>query len=123
VAANLSAKETHKILVNDFQNLWNVMARSKTSKSRGNFAFALLAMAFLEFTSRLCASDTTGAALKDFSDALNRIESRYFNKIDGLKAPVKGVELPHVLEKSDDLVICALFDLRAYPKSQYFSPI
>ena len=87
------------------------MARSKNAKGRGNFAFALLAMAFLEFTCRLCKSDPTGVALPDFSHQLNLIESRYFNKIAGLNAPVRAFSFPYIGTQTNDFLICALFDL------------
>jgi hypothetical protein len=67
-------------------------------------------MSFLEFACRLCNSDTSGVAIQEFSMELDRIEPRYFSKIDGLHIPSK-ISLPYIGASTNDTLICALFDL------------
>jgi hypothetical protein len=71
------------MMVADFEDAWDAIARHKQLNGRGNFMFARQAMGVLEFVSRLCSSDATGGALLDLSAALKRIEPRYFTTLPG----------------------------------------
>ena len=61
---NLSLDEIHLFIRGDF------IATPDKNIGRGNFMFDRQAMNVLEFAARLCTTDTTGSALKDFSNEL-----------------------------------------------------
>lgn len=63
---------------NDFRVAWDAVANIEAQVSRGNFMFGREAVGLLELACRVCATDRTGAALRDFADALEGIEPRYF---------------------------------------------
>lgn len=76
---NLSVDEVHFFITGDFIGAWNSLAANPDKNiGRGNFMFGRQAMNLLEFAARLCTNDSTGNALKNFSNELFKIELRYF---------------------------------------------
>ncbi len=79
---DLTADEMFRFLTSDFETLWDSIAQKPSLDiARGNFVFALLATVLLEWASRLCSADPSGAALEELSDALASLEPRYFMRL------------------------------------------
>src|SRR5436190_800200 len=80
VKTNETPQALHDMIVADFETAWDAIAKIPANEpvGRGNFVFARQAMTLLEWASRLCHDDPTGAALRAFSSALDQIEARYF---------------------------------------------
>ncbi len=126
-SVNLSANQIYDFISGDFRSLWNSLASIQGDINRGNFTFALLSMLILEIISRYCNGDSTGDALKKFSDSLNKIEPRYFNKIPRmnkiqLKDRKKWIPLPYEKEEGKEL-IHLLFDLIRNGEMHYYHQI
>jgi hypothetical protein len=83
IPLNEPADNLYKMMAGDFEDAWNAIAAREDLQGRGNFMFARQALGLLEFASRLCSADPTGAALTDFTAALRRIEPRYFTSLPG----------------------------------------
>jgi hypothetical protein len=72
--------------------------------------FALLSMILLEFASRVCAKDTTNTKLANLTNALMKIEPRYFTQLPGPCVKTSEFTLPgsnpqaHLLGMMFDLV-------------------
>jgi len=97
LAKNLTPKEIYTLISTDFEDVWNSVAWNPSALGRGNFLFAILAMALLEFACRLCSSDKNGDALMAFSEQLQRIDRKYFRRIYGLNiSSQREFVLPHV---------------------------
>lgn len=112
VAKNLKPKEVYNFMVSDFEDVWDSVAHNPSARGRGNFLFAILAMAFLEFTCRLSKSDAEGTSLPRFSKQLHAIDKRYFIRIPGLNVSTSEFELPFIGQaQTNDYLLSALFDL------------
>ena len=108
-------------MINDFKSAWNTLASINDQHiGRGNFIFGFMAMNLLEYICRLCSSDPS--ALRDFSNELNSIESKYFTHLpvnpaqSGRKLDLRikrdGFILPYTDEENrDNLLLTLLFDL------------
>jgi len=108
---DLNPEQAFHYLTNDFESLWECMAGNQSPEAgRGNFAFALHAMVFLEWCSRLCAADPSGEALTQLSDALVALEPRYFARLPSECQVPKSFQLPTQGEPSREL-IALIFDL------------
>jgi hypothetical protein len=107
---NLTVNELHDFILKDFEGAWNSVA-SNTSKDigRGNFMFASQAMNLLEFACRLYGRDSM--MRRQFSMELKNIEPKYFTRLPSPCVDTKGFTLPHLRNKSGDLLLWALFDL------------
>ena len=110
---NLPPQTLYDFIVNDFESLWNCLASRKKRgvTGRGNFGFALLAMIFLEFAARLCSSDSSGRASKEFSNALHKIEPLYFVTLPGPCFSSSELALPSVSGAQERELLGALYDL------------
>lgn len=109
---NLTEDEIFRFITGDFEGVWNsVAANSDASIGRGNFLFARQAMNLLEFAGRLCASDSSGLALLDFSQELQKIERRYFTILPSLCVMEGEFRLPYVGRAQGDILLWVLFDL------------
>lgn len=77
---NLDPQTIYELFCADFESAWDTLAGTSPDvvTGRGNFMFARSAMGLLEFASRLCADDGSGAALQAFSSELKKVEQRYF---------------------------------------------
>jgi len=106
----LSPEEIYKFIVTDFEDAWNSLASNPLARGRGNFMFGLQAMILLEFASRLCSSDSSGAAIGDLSQALSRIERKYFTCLPAACPCPRRFDLPTISGRPDEL-LCAIFDL------------
>jgi hypothetical protein len=108
---NLPPQQLYDFIVNDFEDAWNSLAANPTARGRGNFMFARQAMTLLEFASRLCASDRGGAALRDLSEELYRIEPKYFTVLPGACYKPKDFDLPSTTSTPEHELIWAMFDM------------
>lgn len=109
---NLSVDELHLFIRGYFIAPWNsLVATPDKNIGRWNFMFGRQAMNLLEFASRLCTTDTTGNALKDFSNELFKIESRYFTQLPSPCASNTDFVLPYIGSTGGNLLLWALFDL------------
>ncbi len=106
----LNTKEIFTFLTNDFESAWNSLANNQSASGRGNFMFALLDMILLEFVSRLCSTDSSGEALKKFSEKLHYKDNRYFTKLPGICCKTQDFTLPYIHSQGDEL-IWAIWDL------------
>lgn len=64
----------------------------------------------LEFAARLSATDSTGTALTEFSQALFTIEPKYSTHLPSICADFDEFDLPYKNSKEDEL-LWAIFDL------------
>ena len=110
-ALSLAPQTIYQFLRDDFEGAWDSLARNPTAGGRGNFTFALQTMILLEFLCRLCASDMSGKAIRDFSDELYKIEPRYFTTLPGRTAKPRDFDLPYKKSNSRDEPLWALFDV------------
>jgi hypothetical protein len=109
---NLSVNEIYHFITGDFIACWDSLAGNlDPGIGRGNFMFARQAMNLLEFACRLYEDDSTGQARVDFSNELNSIEPKYFTRLPTICATTKGFTLPHLENRSGDLLLWSLFDL------------
>lgn len=108
---NLDPQTIYQFIVNDFKDAWNSLACNPSARGRGNFMFALHATILLEFAARLCSTDNSGAALKDLSTALFRIEPKYSTCLPDICAKTKGFKLPYTNSKKGDELLWVIFDL------------
>jgi hypothetical protein len=112
MVTNLSPEEIHRFIVDDFKGAWDSVAANRNSGiGRGNFMFARQAMNLLEFGAMLCAGDSSGNALTDFSNQLHKIEPNYFTQLPSSCASTQGFILPHIGNVTGNLLLWALFDL------------
>ena len=122
--SKVSAQVIFNFIVADFETAWDCLAaRKKHSSGGGNFIFALLAMILLEFACRICKKDTTGKKIADLTNALKKIEKRYFTPLPG---PCRGksgeFDLPG--PNPDRHLLAMIFDLVRHGKAhQYHSAI
>lgn len=103
-----------RFMVGDFRDAWDALATNPApGLHRGNYMFGRQAMALLERASRLCASDATGAALRDLTTELERIESRYFTLLPGsCAADSPEFRLPATATAApEQQLLHAIFDL------------
>ena len=110
---NLPAETLYDFIVGDFEDAWAALAATRGPLHRGNFMFSRQAMTLLEFAGRLCNADQSGAALRDLSTELERIEPRYFTSLPG---PCLGAgdeyELPSsVAAARENQLLWALFNV------------
>ena len=75
--------------------------------------FSLMAMTLLEQCCRVARADPTGAALRDFSSELARIEPRYFTQLPGCAQPPNAFDLLSLpgRDHPERQLSWALFDL------------
>jgi hypothetical protein len=97
---NLQASDIHNMMVEDFVDGWNALAKDKTAKGRGNFKFGLQATILLEFVGRLCKGSPPH--FNSFLTELEKIDRRYFTKIPGLSASFRYFDVP--LSRRDELL-------------------
>jgi hypothetical protein len=98
-------------IVSDFEGAWDALASVERKVGRGNFLFARQAMILLEVACRLCQSDASGAALREFSLALVARDGRYFAALPGSCCRPGEFRLPTLVEEPGAELIAALFDL------------
>jgi hypothetical protein len=110
MVSNLTVDEVHDFISKDFTGAWDSIA-SNDSKDigRGSFMFARQAMNLLEFACRLYGRDSKMRT--QFSTELKNIEPKYFTRLPSPCADPKEFTLPHLRNKSGDLLLWALFDL------------
>jgi hypothetical protein len=114
--ANLDGETLLDFLIGDFETMWNAVAALPGARYRGNFMFALQAVALLEVASR--AADPRG--LTALTSALRDRDRRYFTKLPGRAPRPRGVKLPGAGTDTDHQLLHALFDLvRNGPAHQY----
>ena len=70
MASDLDPQALMQFVIGDFETAWNAIAAVRDTVSRGNFMFGKLTMVLLELVCRLCQTDSTRAALADFSKEL-----------------------------------------------------
>jgi hypothetical protein len=107
----LSANTIFSFIVGDFEAAWSALvARKGRHAGGGNFMFALLSMILLEFACRVCAKDKTNKKLTNLTDALSKIEPRYFTPLPGGWGATSHFVLPganpqcHLLGMMFDLI-------------------
>src|SRR2546428_766643 len=110
---NLSPATLYDFIVGDFEDAWTALAATPGPLHRANFMFARQAMTLLEFAARLCKGDHSGAAVRDLSKELEKIEPKYFTPLPG---PCLGAgdeyELPSsVAAPRENQLLWALFNL------------
>lgn len=76
MVANYDPQTLYDFIVGDFHDAWDALVAVPDPAHRGNFMFGQQAMVLLEWASRLCTSDASGTALRDFAAELKRIEQR-----------------------------------------------
>ncbi len=124
MAQNLSPIKLYEFIVNDFESAWDCLAASQSAKGRGNFMFARQAMTLLEFAARLCSDDTSGGAVKEFSEALHDIEPKYFTPLPGVCSNLSTeFELPHIGPDPQRQLIWAMFDLIRHGQAHQYQQI
>src|SRR5918994_6092409 len=110
MVSDLTVQEIHDFISKDFVGAWDSMAlNSDKNIGRGNFMFARQAMNLLEFACRLYGSNSK--IRTQFSTELKKTEPRYFARLPSPCADLKEFTLPHLRNKSGDLLLWALFDL------------
>lgn len=118
---NLTEQEIYLFICSDFEAAWNSLALNSASGiGRGNYMFGRQAMNLLEFASRLCAADTTGSALTNFSTELKKIEPLYFTRLPASCAMTSGFTLPHDGHANGNLLLWVLFDLMRHGLSHQY---
>jgi hypothetical protein len=88
---DLPPPEIVKFIIGGFQDAWDAVAGTPPKPqadgsmglSRGNFMFARQAMTLLEVACRLCSTDPSGAAVKDFTDQIEKRDRRNFSPLPG----------------------------------------
>ncbi|HZD34224.1 MAG TPA: hypothetical protein VE130_03380 [Nitrososphaeraceae archaeon] len=109
MVVNLSSEIALTLMIKDFKGAWNTLAGLKDHRiGRGNFIFGFMAMNLLEFICRLCRSDPTRKTLRDFSNNLNTIESKYFTHIPS--SLPKGSGILNLNVRRDDFTLPYLDD-------------
>jgi hypothetical protein len=109
---NLESEEMYNFIVNDFIDVWDSVANNNNENiARGNFLFGTQAMILLEFLCRLCSTDQTGKAIKEFSIELNKIQCKYFLELPQKSITYKDFTLPYIEECNNDSLLSILFDL------------
>ena len=99
-------------LINDFVTAWDAVAHEHHAVARGNFMFGRHVMAMLEWAARLCWSDATDAALRDWSAALHAIEPKYFTALPDPCADTRDFHLPGLAVRvPQEQLLWGLFDL------------
>ena len=119
---DLPPSEIVKFIIGDFEDAWDAVAGTPPKRqpdgsmglARGNFMFARQAMTLLEVACRLCFADPSGAAMKDFTDQIERRDRRYFTTLPGTCWSTQGPVEFHLPSRStppySDL-LPALFDV------------
>lgn len=111
---DLPVKTLIEYVQGDFACAWDALAGTPGDINRGNFMFGLQSMILLEIACRLCASDSTGKALQEFSEQLETCDRRYFTALPGsCWTPKLNSEfrLPCRPHNENNQLIAALFDL------------
>ena len=113
MGTDLPPSKVIDFIIGDFEAAWNGLAADPVSGNRGNFLFALQAVVLVEVASRLCASDPTGAALRDLSAELEARDPRYFTALPGACTGGSSSEfaLPSSGANPSAQLLAALFDL------------
>ncbi len=107
----LPPKDIFDFIVNDFEGAWDALAKDSSAKGRGNFMFTMQAMVLLEFGARLCTSDSTSMAIRDWSNELFSKRPLYATKLPGLCCGVsRDFTLPYKNNQGDEL-LSALWDM------------
>ena len=125
---NLAPSKLYEFITSDFESAWAAFADMKPVpglSGRGNMMFARQAMTLLEFACRLYGRDEQ--ARRDFSDALMRIEPRYFTALPGPCGTGGSLLLPFALdrgpESADRTLLTALFDLTRHGLAHQYQTI
>jgi len=114
----------YRFLINDFVTAWDAVAHEHHAVGRGNFIFGRHVMAMLEWAARLCWSDTTDAALRDWSAALHANEPKYFTGLPGPCADTREFQLPGLpVSVPQEQLLWALFDLVRHGLGHQHLPI
>jgi hypothetical protein len=123
MVSNLDEKNLHHLITVDFNDVWDSVAANPVDPiGRGNFMFARQAMTLLEFASRLCHKNAN--ALSDFSNALYRIESKYFTRMPSVCANSDTeFTLPFIRNPTGDFLLWALFDLTRHGLAHQYQDI
>src|SRR5262245_25177378 len=107
---NMPVDAMYGAIVEDFELAWAALAEH--GSGGGNFMFARQAMVLVEWACRLCASDTTGDALRKLSEELHARDERYFTQLPGACRTPADFELPHSSTVAHDRTLLSLlFDL------------
>ncbi len=124
MAENVPPQTIYEFIVNDFESAWDSLAANQSARGRGNFMFARQAVTLLEWAARLCSVDTTGAALRAFSDAMLRIEARYFTELPNICADFEEFELPSRSgPRPQAQLLWAIFDLVRHGHAHQYQQI
>ena len=112
MGTDLPPSQVIDFIIGDFEAAWNGLAADPAPGNRGNFLFALQAVVLLEVASRLCASDSTGAALRDLSAQLEARDPRYFAALPGAcSGGFSEFALPSSGPNPSGQLLAVLFDL------------
>jgi hypothetical protein len=112
MVTNLTPEKIHLFIVKDFKGAWNSIAANSDPKiGRANFMFARQAMNLLEFAARLCHTDPSFAALRDFSTKLKNIEAKYFTQLPGRCPHPSEFILPYTSSSNETSLLAVLYDL------------
>jgi hypothetical protein len=116
MALDLTETELFDFIIGDFEAAWQAMTSDPRPGHRGNFMFARQAVTLLEVAARLCKSDNTGQALRDFGAELQRREPRYFTRLPAscwspAQRTRQAFELPSHGPDPDNQLMAALFNL------------
>ncbi len=112
MGSDLPASTIVDFIIGDFEAAWGALAADPYPGNRANFFFALQAVVLLEVASRLCASDSSGGALSEFSAQLSARDPRYFTPLPGACAGGSSeFTLPSVGPNPACQLLWALFDL------------
>lgn len=118
-----SAKTIFQFIVQDFESAWSALVATKDGHvGCGNFMFALLSMILLELACRVCAKDKSNKKLTNLTNALTKIEPRYFTRMPGVCTTTRGFTLPG--NEPHSHLLSMMFDLVRHGKAhQYQSAI
>jgi hypothetical protein len=112
MVTNLTPEKIHLFIVEDFKGAWNSIAANSDPKiGRANFMFARQAMNLLEFAARLCHTDPSFVALRDFSTELKNIEAKYFTLLPGKSQHPSDFILPYTSSSNETSLLAVLYDL------------
>lgn len=125
---NLPPQKLYEFITSDFESAWAAFAAMMPApgrSGRGNMMFARQAMTLLEFAGLLYEKNAD--ARRHFSEALFRVEPRYFTRMPGPCATSGVAQLPFDPrvgpESAATTLIAALFDMTRHGLSHQYQTI
>jgi hypothetical protein len=125
---NLAPAKLYEFITSDFESAWAAFAAMKPEPGRmgrANMLFARQAMTLLEFAGLLYEQDA--GARRDFSEALIRVEPRYFTTMPGACVTSGVTRLPFDPrigpESADRTLLAMLFDMTRHGLSHQYQTI